>query len=97
MQAIRNAAASARTLFTAPRSAFASAPHNSSRSMGAVASRSLMMGRTVGVMGGLRGTFALGPIMQPSLIPQSLLGWEQTRSMRHGQRRGKLGRNSSER
>lgn len=104
MQAVRSAAASARSLFTAaPRPAFAaSSPllqNSSSRSTvgNRGASRNLMMGRTMGVMGGLRGTFALGPFAMPSLTPQSLLGFEQTRSMRHGQRRGKLGRNSTER
>jgi hypothetical protein len=105
MQAVKNAAASVRLLFTFPLHACSCRPpagsvvHNSSRSpvMSTVGSRNLRMGGTIGVMGTFPGIFSFGLVAPPVLAPQRLLGWQQTRSMRHGQRRGKLGRSSTHR
>jgi hypothetical protein len=60
-------------------------------------------GALVGLsVGAMRGPFALmSPASfaqhKPSIAGHRVLGWEQTRSMRHGQRRGKLGRSATDR
>ena len=53
-------------------------------------------------MGAMRGTFALlgtSHLTQqtPAFAALGLLGGGQTRSMRHGQKRGKLGRSATDR
>jgi hypothetical protein len=108
MQAVRSVAwAAARAVSAAragvlPAAALRAPAAGSGRSRvaaGTLGSRALVMGRAAGLLtGGMRGLLPLGAVLPPALAPQRvLLGWEQTRSMRHGQRRGKLGRSAKER
>ena len=100
MQALRRLALSARGLFAARQPSVASFPMRRWAPTpvlgGTIADgRGLMTRSNFGLMGGLHSKFALGPVVQPWLAPQ--MGVEQTRGMRHGQRRGKLGLSSKKR